>query len=54
MPERKYNLRSQYDRLDDQIAGDVLDSIVIGPRSHGWPTPDPDRRGRQREPGGLA
>ena len=35
MPERKHNLRSHYDRLDDQITGPVLDSIVIRPRSHG-------------------
>jgi len=35
MPERKHNLPSLYDRLDDQITGDVADSIVIHPRSHG-------------------
>jgi hypothetical protein len=35
MPERKHNLQSRYDRLDDQITGPVLDSIVIHPRSHG-------------------
>jgi hypothetical protein len=35
MPERKHNLPSRYDRLDNQIAGPVLDAIVIHPRSHG-------------------
>ncbi len=35
MPERKHNLPDGYDRLDDQITGDVADSIVIHPRSHG-------------------
>lgn len=31
MPERKYNLTSRYERLDDQITGDVTDSIAIHP-----------------------
>ena len=31
MPERKHNLLDGYDRLDDQITGDVADSIVIHP-----------------------
>ena len=31
MPERKHNLPDGYDRLDDQITGDVADSIVIHP-----------------------
>jgi hypothetical protein len=35
MTERKDNLPSHYDRLDDQITEMVLDSIVIHPRSHG-------------------
>jgi hypothetical protein len=35
MPDRKRNLPSHYDRLDDQITGPVLDAIVIHPRSHG-------------------
>lgn len=35
MPERTHNLQPGYDRLDDQITGPVLDSIVIHPRSHG-------------------
>ena len=35
MTERKHNLPAGYDRLEDQITGDVLDSIVIHPRSHG-------------------
>jgi hypothetical protein len=35
MPERKHKLPSSYDRLEDQITGPVLDSIVIHPRSHG-------------------
>jgi len=35
MPERKHNLTSRYERLDDQITGDVVDAIVIHPRSHG-------------------
>jgi hypothetical protein len=35
MPERKHNLPDRYDRLDDQITGDVLDSIAIHPRSRG-------------------
>jgi hypothetical protein len=35
MPERKHNLTSRYEQLDDQITGDVADSIVIHPRSHG-------------------
>jgi hypothetical protein len=35
MPGRKHTLPSVYQRLDDQITGDVLDSIVIHPRSHG-------------------
>jgi hypothetical protein len=35
MPERKHNLPDSYDRLDDQITGDMADSIVIHPRSHG-------------------
>lgn len=35
MTERKHNLPSQYDHLDDQITETVLDSIVIHPRSHG-------------------
>lgn len=35
MPERKHNLPDGYDRLEDQITGDVADSIVIHPRSRG-------------------
>ena len=35
MPELKHNLPDGYDRLEDQITGGVLDSIVIHPRSHG-------------------
>ncbi len=35
MPERKHNLPSRYDRLDDQVTGTVLDSIIISPQSHG-------------------
>ena len=35
MPERKHNLPFRYDRLEDQITGPVLDSIVIHPRSGG-------------------
>jgi hypothetical protein len=35
MPERKHNLASACERLDDQITGPVLDSIVIHPRSRG-------------------
>ncbi len=35
MTECKHNLPTAYDRLEDQITGDVLDSIVIHPRSHG-------------------
>jgi len=48
MTERKHNLPSHYDRLDDQITGNVADSIVIHPRSHGrlhmpgeWSTDNP-------------
>jgi hypothetical protein len=35
MPERKHNLPTMFSRLDDQITGDVLDSIAIRPRSRG-------------------
>jgi hypothetical protein len=35
MPERKHNLPSSYQQLNDQIIGPVADSIVISPRSHG-------------------
>jgi hypothetical protein len=35
MPESKHNLPDGYDRLEDQITGPVLDSIVIHPRSRG-------------------
>jgi hypothetical protein len=35
MPERKHNLPSSYQRLDDQVTGPVLDAIAIDPRSHG-------------------
>ena len=35
MPERKHNLLAGCGRLDDQITGPVLDSIVIHPRSRG-------------------
>jgi hypothetical protein len=35
MLERKHNLPTGFDRLDGQIAGPVLDSIVISARSHG-------------------
>ena len=35
MPERKHKLPTAYDRLADQIAGAVLDEIVIHPHSHG-------------------
>jgi hypothetical protein len=33
--ERKHRLKSGYDRLEDQITGPVLDSIIVRPRSHG-------------------
>ena len=35
MPERTHNLPTDYDRLDGQITGPVVDSIVISARSHG-------------------
>jgi hypothetical protein len=35
MPERKHSLPDGYDRLEDQITGDVVDSIVVHPRSRG-------------------
>ena len=35
MPERKHNLTSRYERLEDQITTDVLDSIAAHPRSDG-------------------
>jgi hypothetical protein len=35
MPERKHNLPTMFSRRDDQITGDVLDAIVIDPRSRG-------------------
>jgi hypothetical protein len=35
MPERKHNLPTMFRRLDDEITGDVLDAIVIDPRSRG-------------------
>ena len=35
MPERKHDLPTQFNRLDDQITGPVLDSIMIYPRSRG-------------------
>ena len=35
MPERKHNLPTALSRLDNQITGPVLDSIVINPRSRG-------------------
>ena len=35
MPERKHNLTSRYERLEDQITADVLDSIAVHPRSDG-------------------
>jgi hypothetical protein len=35
MPERKHNLPDGYARLEDQITGGVVDSILIHPRSHG-------------------
>jgi len=35
MPERKHNLPDGYERLDDLLTGDIADSIVIHPRSHG-------------------
>jgi len=35
MPERKHNLPTNYERLDDQITGDVLDSILVHARSRG-------------------
>jgi hypothetical protein len=35
MPERNHNLPYSYDRLDGQIAGPVVDAIVIYLRSHG-------------------
>ena len=31
MPERKHNLATSYQRLDDQTTGDVIDAIVINP-----------------------
>jgi len=35
MAERKHNLPTQFNRLEDQITGPVLDSIMVYPRSHG-------------------
>jgi hypothetical protein len=35
MPERQHRLPSNYERLDEQITGPVLDSIVVAARSHG-------------------
>jgi hypothetical protein len=35
MPERKHNLPAQFNRLDDQITGPVVDAIMISPRSKG-------------------
>ncbi len=35
MPERTHDLPTDYDRLDGQITGPVVDSIVISARSHG-------------------
>lgn len=35
MPEREHHLPTMFSRLDDQITGDVLDSIVIEARSRG-------------------
>jgi hypothetical protein len=35
MNERKHNLPTMFNRLDDQITGDVLDAIIIDPRSRG-------------------
>ncbi len=35
MPQRAHNLPTDYDRLEYQITGPVLDSIVVTARSHG-------------------
>jgi hypothetical protein len=35
MPEPKRNLPTQFNRLDDQITGNVLDAIMVYPRSRG-------------------
>jgi hypothetical protein len=35
MPDRKHSLPTMFSRLDDQITGDILDAIVIHPRSRG-------------------
>ena len=35
MPEHTHNLPTRFNRLDDQITGPVLDSIMIYPRSRG-------------------
>jgi hypothetical protein len=35
MPERKHNLPTQFNQLDDEITGTVLGSIMVYPRSRG-------------------
>jgi hypothetical protein len=35
MPERGHNLPTNFNRLDDQITGPVLDAIMVYPHSHG-------------------
>jgi hypothetical protein len=35
MPEPEHNLPTQFNRLDDQITGNVLDAIMVYPRSRG-------------------
>jgi hypothetical protein len=35
MPEPEHNLPTQFNRLDDQITGPVLDAMMVYPRSHG-------------------
>ena len=35
MPEPQHNLPTQYNQLDDQITGTVVDAIMIYPRSRG-------------------
>ena|ERR1017187_3138005 len=51
MPEGKHSLPDGYDRLDGQITGPVLDSIVIHPRSHGRLHMPGEYRTDKRSPG---
>jgi hypothetical protein len=36
MPPCKHNLPTAFDRLDDRVVDDVLDSIVVSARSRGF------------------